>query len=339
MSSLFLFTHTQTKDGRSQSQIQSDVHEKLKEISEKIKRDGISLPEILRPLTQCAVADCVIGPSHIAMRLEVLLFFSYFQGWPRLQDWRGKLGDSRTGGSASLRDGSSAAVRGSSGGPCARSIRSPLNLLSRSSRGINLPREMQRQGICLSRPLASRIPASEVPESFIEQCQTVLQGKSRQLIIRELQRTNLDVNMTVNNLLSMDDEADQSGGNAGGAGTGSGGANSADDWEDDTEDLLSLLEHPEGHFLFEPDSLVGEEFFGPVRYRTDISQDYDYSFVSDRRKRRRLDTHLYLRGSEIYTNRSSVTGGAGIGESSGRSNVLDPLHPLNFHVVAYFRFN
>ncbi|UYV60139.1 UBR5 [Cordylochernes scorpioides] len=38
------------------------------------------------------------------------------------------------------------------------------------------------------------------------QAQVVLQGKSRNLIIRELQRTNLDVNLAVNNLLSRDDE-------------------------------------------------------------------------------------------------------------------------------------
>lgn len=34
----------------------------------------------------------------------------------------------------------------------------------------------------------------------------MLQGKSRSVIIRELQRTNLDVNLAVNNLLSRDDE-------------------------------------------------------------------------------------------------------------------------------------
>ena len=39
--------------------------------------------------------------------------------------------------------------------------------------------------------------------------QVVLQGKSRNLIIRELQRTNLDVNLAVNNLLSRDDENEE----------------------------------------------------------------------------------------------------------------------------------
>uniref|UniRef100_A0A1I8BK91 E3_UbLigase_EDD domain-containing protein n=1 Tax=Meloidogyne hapla TaxID=6305 RepID=A0A1I8BK91_MELHA len=54
-----------------------------------------------------------------------------------------------------------------------------------------------------SRPL---IPASSVPEDLIVQCQVVLQGKSRDVIVRELQRTNLNVNEAVNNLLSRDDD-------------------------------------------------------------------------------------------------------------------------------------
>lgn len=50
------------------------------------------------------------------------------------------------------------------------------------------------------------IPASAVPEELISQAQVVLQGKSRQVIIRELQKTSLDVNLAVNNLLSRDDD-------------------------------------------------------------------------------------------------------------------------------------
>ena len=45
----------------------------------------------------------------------------------------------------------------------------------------------RRSGVIVgSRPL---VPASVVPEELISQCQVVLQGKSRNLIIRELQRT------------------------------------------------------------------------------------------------------------------------------------------------------
>ena len=46
----------------------------------------------------------------------------------------------------------------------------------------------------------------QVPEESIQQCQMVLQGKSRAAIVKELQRTGLDVNEAVNNLLSRDDD-------------------------------------------------------------------------------------------------------------------------------------
>ena len=49
-------------------------------------------------------------------------------------------------------------------------------------------------------------PTFAVPPPPPPQAQVVLQGKSRGVIIRELQRTNLDVNLAVNNLLSRDDE-------------------------------------------------------------------------------------------------------------------------------------
>ncbi len=41
---------------------------------------------------------------------------------------------------------------------------------------------------------------------MIFKAQVVLQGKSREIIVRELQRTNLDVNLAVNNLLSREDD-------------------------------------------------------------------------------------------------------------------------------------
>lgn len=56
-------------------------------------------------------------------------------------------------------------------------------------------------GIILSAHMIINVMLSLRP-----QAQVVLQGKSRSVIIRELQRTNLDVNLAVNNLLSRDDE-------------------------------------------------------------------------------------------------------------------------------------
>ncbi|CAI2353956.1 unnamed protein product [Caenorhabditis sp. 36 PRJEB53466] len=54
----------------------------------------------------------------------------------------------------------------------------------------------------------SSVPAANVPEDLINNVQQVLQGKSREVIIRELQRTGLNVNEAVNNLLSRDDGDD-----------------------------------------------------------------------------------------------------------------------------------
>ena len=53
-------------------------------------------------------------------------------------------------------------------------------------------------------------PTPYVPEDLISQAQSVLQGRSRNLIIRELQHTNLDMNLAVNNLLWRDEEGEES---------------------------------------------------------------------------------------------------------------------------------
>lgn len=152
---------------------------------------------------------------------------------------------------------------------------------------VNFIREMQRQGIYFARTFSTPIAASEVPEDLIEQCQTVLQGKSRQLIIRELQRTNLDVNMAVNNLLSRDDEAEENG-----------GTSAPDDWEE-ADDLLSLLDHAENPLLETAitDGTLGisEDIFPSIRLRRESlysSMASDIESFADRRKRRRLDCQL-----------------------------------------------
>ena len=100
-----------------------------------------------------------------------------------------------------------------------------------------------------SRPM---VPAQYVPEELISQAQVVLQGRSRNLIIRELQRTNLDVNLAVNNLLSRDDEDVDDG----------------DDGSDSyvPEDLISLLDagisvdHPS--VIIDADAMFSDDMFG-----------------------------------------------------------------------------
>ncbi|VDK87272.1 unnamed protein product [Dibothriocephalus latus] len=284
------------------------MSESLKRISDQVKKDGVSAPEVLRPLFQSHIVESVIGPSHIAFRLEDgrvcrVAYFLRSDSMSTLEEKRKARSSDMRNDSHYSRDVSSGSTRSSGASATLRSMRSPLGVLGRHARGLSFLREMQRQGIYLARPISSQIPAAEVPESLIEQCQTVLQGKSRQLIVRELQRTNLDVNMAVNNLLSRDDETDI------GSSSGTVGAPSAaEDWEDEAEDLFSIFEHPEGHLLFEPETGVTDELldraFSP-RLRGELGSDYDYTSYSDRRKRRRLDAHSYVRNADTYGGRST----------------------------------
>ena len=109
--------------------------------------------------------------------------------------------------------------------------------------------------------LSSNRPAPYVPEELISQAQSVLQGRSRNLIIRELQRTNLDVNLAVNNLLSRDEEGEDDG----------------DDSQGDyvPEDLISLLDagisadHPS--VIIDADAMFNEDMFGYAQARVRTS--------------------------------------------------------------------
>ncbi|OXU30332.1 hypothetical protein TSAR_012971 [Trichomalopsis sarcophagae] len=110
-----------------------------------------------------------------------------------------------------------------------------------------------------SRPIVS-VPAPFVPEDLISQAQVVLQGKSRNLIMRELQRTNLDVNLAVNNLLSRDDEE------------GDDAEDAADSYV--PEDLISLLDggfSNEHSVIIDADSMFPEDVFGYPGMRNRVS--------------------------------------------------------------------
>ncbi|KRZ72371.1 E3 ubiquitin-protein ligase UBR5 [Trichinella papuae] len=106
-----------------------------------------------------------------------------------------------------------------------------------------------------SRPI---IPAGAVPEELVNEAQAVLQGKSRDVIIRELQRTNCDVNQAVNNLLGRDDE-------------------DGDDFDDTSEaylpeELISLLDTglqgEQANVIINAESLYGDDFLSfPFRRR------------------------------------------------------------------------
>lgn len=131
--------------------------------------------------------------------------------------------ESRTSSSASL-SGTGGSLGGSSGqGPGTNvppsfagrvSIPPQVGGLSVQNRQVARRGRMFRQantrGRATSVIMGSRagliVSPQYVPEDLINQAQVVLQGKPRSAIVRELQRTNLDVNSAVNNLLSSDNE-------------------------------------------------------------------------------------------------------------------------------------
>ncbi|XP_014208162.1 E3 ubiquitin-protein ligase UBR5 isoform X2 [Copidosoma floridanum] len=125
---------------------------------------------------------------------------------------------------------------------------------------INPPGVIMSSGGSSARPVVS-VPAPFVPEDLISQAQMVLQGKSRNLIMRELQRTNLDVNLAVNNLLSRDDEE------------GDDGEDAADSYV--PEDLISLLDggfSNEHSVIIDADSMFSEDVFGYPGMRRYLSR-------------------------------------------------------------------
>ena len=147
-----------------------------------------------------------------------------------------------------------------------------------------------------SRPV---VPAQFVPEDLISQAQVVLQGKSRSLIIRELQRTNLDVNLAVNNLLSRDDEESED----------------MDDSQDSylpSDELISLLDagihndHPS--VIIEADAVFPEDVFNysAVRVRQSnrlprsssaADRDSRESAAPDREQMIRFGSDRFVTGS------------------------------------------
>ena len=119
-------------------------------------------------------------------------------------------------------------------------------------------------GNSTSRSSVVSVPAPFVPEELVSQAQVVLQGKSRNLIIRELQRTNLDVNLAVNNLLSRDDEEGDD-----------------DDVTENfvPEDLISLLDggfHSDHPVILDTDTMFPDEMFG---YSSIRKYEIDFIFL------------------------------------------------------------
>ncbi|XP_076757311.1 E3 ubiquitin-protein ligase hyd isoform X2 [Xylocopa sonorina] len=242
------------------------LNDRLKEVAEKINRYGfVTLPAFSG--LKVAVKQIVVGPTHIALLTEdhKICRVAFTVLSERLD--LSKNEPNRNTNKNHVDNSNSAPNSGSSSGSGSRAgmSRSRARIMRGSSAirgggssgGSGSGGRIGPPGVIMgggsgssSRPIAS-VPAPFVPEDLITQAQVVLQGKSRNLIIRELQRTNLDVNLAVNNLLSRDDEE-------------------GDDAEDaaDTyvpEDLISLLDggfSNEHSVIIDADSMFPEDMFG-----------------------------------------------------------------------------
>nr|CAD7423599.1 unnamed protein product [Timema monikensis] len=235
--------------------------QRLKEVSEKLNRFGTATPAALSNL-KVAVKRIVVGPNHFALLLEdghvCRVSFSIIsdrldlsKNDPTKSTSSNKVGSTGGAGSSSssrqltrtrariMR--SNPTLRGTPGVPSSGSG-------ARGAPGVIIGAGSGTGSGASTRPI---VPAPYVPEELVSQAQVVLQGKSRNLIIRELQRTNLDVNLAVNNLLSRDDEE----------------GDDADDAPDSyvPEDLISLLDggfHADHSVIIDADAMFSEDMFG-----------------------------------------------------------------------------
>lgn len=189
---------------------QEQLTEKLREVAERLSRQTLqpgsgsssstaaTAPFALgasNPLNNLGVSvrQIEVGPSHFAFLLQdgrvCRLPFSVISD--RLDLTRSSSSAAAASTSKSVSKASTTAA------PTTTSTnRQPARTRGRIIRTSSI--RGGRGGIIMS----SNRPAPYVPEELVSQAQSVLQGRSRQLIIRELQRTNLDVNLAVNNLLS-----------------------------------------------------------------------------------------------------------------------------------------
>lgn len=268
-----------------------ELHERLKEVSESKEKPGYLSSPVLEALKDQVIKECVVGPRHVAFLLESgqvcrvpftlhpdkLESSSRDTSTPEEDNSNTAArsashivlhsvgGGSRGQGESSwVLSNSGETLSGLTGHPViSRWGSAPSAMSLRTSarapvRGRGRVVRRGARGGASGWAIGSRVvPATAVPEELVNQAQVVLQGKSRAAIIRELQRTNLDVNLAVNNLLSRDE----------------------DDGDDDDnpeylpgDDLMSLLDagvHVEDpSFVVDPEAIFSEDMFYSSQYGT-----------------------------------------------------------------------
>ncbi|XP_045510523.1 E3 ubiquitin-protein ligase UBR5 isoform X7 [Colias croceus] len=249
--------------------------DRLREVAERWNRfgTGAGSPALCSLRGVRAVAA---GPAHIAcLQEDGTICRAAFSIIPDRLDLS-KADASKNGGNGgggSGGGGTSGGKQGGSGSGCgsrqqprtrARIMRNSIRAAP-SSQGSTSRATGVIIGASGSGRVVSAVPAPFVPEDLVTQAQVVLQGKSRSLIIRELQRTNLDVNLAVNNLLSRDDEeGEEPEGGEGGDGYV-------------PEDLISLLDggfhasQQDQSVIIDADAMFSEDIFGYAAIRSYIN--------------------------------------------------------------------
>uniref|UniRef100_A0AAY5EXU1 E3 ubiquitin-protein ligase UBR5 n=1 Tax=Electrophorus electricus TaxID=8005 RepID=A0AAY5EXU1_ELEEL len=280
----------------------------------------------LNLLEQATLKQCVVGPNHAGFLLEDgrICRISFAVQPDRLELGKpdGSDGSKLSSGSGAGRTSrpgrtsdppwflsdSDPLVVGSGGGGSGSSGRSSTAGARDSRRQTRVIRTGRDRGSGLlgSQPQPV-IPASVIPEELISQAQVVLQGKSRSVIIRELQRTNLDVNLAVNNLLSRDDE------------DGDDGDDTASESYLPGEDLMSLLDadihsaHPS--VIIDADAMFSEDisYFGYPSFRRSSlsrlgsSRERDSELLRERESVLRLRERRWLDGASFDAERGSTS--------------------------------
>ncbi|CAJ0945378.1 unnamed protein product [Ranitomeya imitator] len=309
----------------------------LREVSEKLNKYNLSSHPPLNVLEQTTIKQCVVGPNHAAFLLEDgrICRIGFLVQPDRLELSKPENNDGsklnsgsgagrtsrpgRTSDSPWFLSGSetlgrlagntlgsrwSSGVGGSGGGSSGRSSAGARDS-RRQTRVIRTGRD-RGSGLLGSQPQPV-IPASVIPEELISQAQVVLQGKSRSVIIRELQRTNLDVNLAVNNLLSRDDE------------DGDDGDDTASESYLPGEDLMSLLDadihsaHPS--VIIDADAMFSEDisYFGYPSFRRSSlsrigsSRERDSELLRERESVLRLRERRWLDGASFDNERGSTS--------------------------------
>ncbi|KAJ7338019.1 hypothetical protein JRQ81_010545 [Phrynocephalus forsythii] len=322
---------------------EDQLNDRLREVSEKLNKYNFNSHPPLNVLEQATFKQCVVGPNHAAFLLEDgrVCRIGFLVQPDRLELGKPDNNDGsklssgsgagrtsrpgRTSDSPWFLSGSetlgrlagntlgsrwSSGVGGSGGGSSGRSSAGARDS-RRQTRVIRTGRD-RGSGLLGSQPQPV-IPASVIPEELISQAQVVLQGKSRSVIIRELQRTNLDVNLAVNNLLSRDDE------------DGDDGDDTASESYLPGEDLMSLLDadihsaHPS--VIIDADAMFSEDisYFGyPSFRRSSLSRlsssrvlllplERDSELLRERESVLRLRERRWLDGASFDNERGSTS--------------------------------